>query len=273
MDNLVVILILAHKKDLTDAEKASLHQCCNVLNKYPIKVICPQNLDVSEYLKICPTIEIDFIDPKWQINYRMFNRLKIHPFLYRRYQKYRFILFYELDAWVFNDALRHWCAQDYDYIGAPWYEGFHAANSRSKFIGVGNGGFSLRKTKSMLKAITNFSYLEPPIKLSRETLKQGRFSIKKLLTILTYFTVGNNTFYIFNDYQANEDFFWGNVVARNFRWFKLPAENIALQFSMEVNAPELIEYNNFRVPFGCHAWEKYNRNFWEQYIDINNFKI
>jgi hypothetical protein len=82
----VVILIIAHKPQLTPSEIKSMKQCYSVLGKHPIKFICPEGLDISEYKKINPLVEIDFIDPKWQSTYAMFNRLKIEPLLYKKYK-------------------------------------------------------------------------------------------------------------------------------------------------------------------------------------------
>lgn len=257
-------MIVAHKKHLTENEKLSLNQCCTVLGAYEIILICPKGLDVSEYREINSSINVDFIDPKWQANYQTFNRLKIDLFLYNRYKHYQFILFYELDAWVFRDELKFWCEQNYDFIGAPWYEEFHNAKQDSKFIGVGNGGFSLRKTSSCIKVLRSFSYIVNPFKLAKEYSKVS--SIKDILTLVSNFTIKNNTYYLFNDFNANEDYFWCNIAAKNFDWFRIPKEDIALKFSMETRAPELFEQNASKTPFGCHAWERYHKDFWIKYI-------
>jgi hypothetical protein len=41
---------------------------------------------------------------------------------YKRFRDYKFILIYQLDAYVFRDELEYWCEQDYDFIGAPLIE-------------------------------------------------------------------------------------------------------------------------------------------------------
>ena len=90
----VVVLIIAHKREISTNEQRSLAQCHKILGKYPIFLVSPNGLDMSQYKNIIPTIKVDFIDPKWQSSYAMFNRLKILPFIYRRYKHYKFILFY-----------------------------------------------------------------------------------------------------------------------------------------------------------------------------------
>ena len=219
---------------------------------------------VIEYKKINPRAEVDFIDPKWQVNYRMFNRLKIDPFLYKRYKNYKFIMFYELDAWVFKDELSYWCDRNYDYLGAPWYEGFPNANASSKSIGVGNGGFSLRKVKSHLRVLNSFSYIQR-LGYFYYLLTAYPLSFRTLYYILQHITIKNNTFYLFNNYQLNEDVFWGIVAKKNFKWFTVPAVEVALKFSVEV-APSQFINSIENLPFGCHAWERYEPEFWKQYI-------
>ena len=263
MKELVVILIIAHKAELSEFEKASLAQCYRILGKYKIKLVCPEGLDVSVYKEINPQAEFVFIDPKWQSNYAMFNRLKIEPILYKKFSNYKFMLYYELDAWVFRDELEQWCKKDFDFIGAPWFEGWHEAQPGAKFIGVGNGGFSLRKIKTHLQALRRFSYIQKPGYLVNEFKRKPSFgNFSKLLGDLT---IRNNTFYLFNDFKANEDFFWTQIVAPRFPGFKLPSMEEALKFSVETNPASFIKSES-DLPFGCHGWWKYDVEFWKQYI-------
>jgi hypothetical protein len=194
----------------------------------------------------------------------MFNRLKIDRFLYQRYRNYDFILFYELDAWVFRDELQYWCEQNYDYIGAPWFEDYTKASSDSSCIGVGNGGFSLRKVKSHLRALNQFGYIEPPSTLWKKFNSQPSF--KGFKSLILNLTIRNNIFHPLNTFSGNEDYFWGNIVAPRFKWFRVPPLEVAARFAMEANAPILYNHLNHQLPFGCHKWEKYDPEFWKQFI-------
>ncbi len=263
MKELVIILIIAHKAELSEFEKASLAQCYKILRKYKIKLVCPEGLDVSDYKEVNPQAEFEFIDPKWQATYAMFNRLKIEPFLYRKFRKYKFILFYELDAWVFRDELEEWCKKEYDYIGAPWFKGFHRAGPDSEFVGIGNGGFSLRRIKTYLRSSYRFSYILKPAFLFREYKKAP--SVDKFFKLLADLTFRNNTFFLFNDFKGNEDFFWMRIVARDFPGFRIPSVEEALRFAIETNPSTFIKSDK-DLPFGCHAFLKYEPSFWEKYI-------
>jgi len=229
--------------------------------------VCPQGLDVSRYMGAASGLTVDSIDPKWLSSYRMFNRAKIAPLLYSKYSSFQYILFYELDAWVFRDELEYWCDQQYDYIGAPWFDGYSAASPASQFKGVGNGGLSLRKVSSHLRALSTFGYVLEPRKLWAKFL--NKLSFRSGVKFLLDLSIRNNTHYLFNDYKQNEDSFWGGIVASKFEWFRVPDMNTAARFSMEMNAPLLYSRNGNQLPFGCHKWEKYHADFWKQFIHLS----
>jgi hypothetical protein len=137
MSDKVVILIFAHKPMPEWYEAIGLEQCFRVLGRHPIRMVCPIGLDVSAYRRITPGLEVDFIPSHWLASNRAYNRMKILPFLYRRYSGYEYMLTYELDAFVFKDELEYWFEQPWDYIGAPWFEGYDHAAPGSPPIGVG----------------------------------------------------------------------------------------------------------------------------------------
>jgi hypothetical protein len=47
---------------------------------------------------------------------------------------------------------------------------------------------------------------------------------------------------------------------------KLPNWQQALKFGFEQHPQLCYELNNQQLPFGCHAWEKYDYEFWEKYM-------
>jgi hypothetical protein len=261
-----IVVIIVHRPSPSVSELASLKQCVNVLGNYPIALVCPEGLNVDAYKNVAPEIQVNFIDSKWLSSYAMFNRLKILPFIYEKFIQYEFILFYELDAWVFNDELEKWCSMDYDYIGAPWFENFYGASADARFLGVGNGGFSLRKTRSLLKALNSRGYIIDPVKLFKAFKSNINFNSAKWF--LRNLTIHNNIHHTANDYAGNEDMFWGLIVAKKLKWFRTPTPQVAAQFAMEYNAPKLYAMNNETLPFGCHKWEMLYPDFWKQFVKI-----
>ena len=269
---LVVILVMVHKPDMNQNEELSLRQCVSTLDAHDIVVVCPLGMDVSSYRKVSERIDFCHIDPRWLATYKAFNRLKISPLLYWKFRRYDYILFYELDAFVFRDELDRWCEAAYDYIGAPWFQGFDKYSYDSPFLGVGNGGFSLRRISTALRVLRSFSYIRKPRglfhgKISEQQAHMLRFDDP--LAFVRNLVVGNNTFYFLNDFSGNEDIFWGLMAPRNFSWFKVAPVDEAKKFSFETNPRKLFELNGNQLPFGCHAWQRYDREFWGPHITAN----
>jgi hypothetical protein len=127
-------------------------------------------------------------------------------------------------------------------------------------IGVGNGGFSLRKVSDHLRVLLSFSWID-----TNHLFVVDRNFFKRILL--------NNTFFILNDFQLNEDIFWGVISKRNFPWFKIPEWKIAAQFSVEVQPRYFFEVNNHTLPFGCHAWWRYDLEFWKPHIEQFGYKL
>lgn len=268
-DPKVIILICVHKENLDPYEIISMKQCFKILGHYPIKIVCPKGMNIDQYLNINPKASFDFIPSYWQSSYKNMEAMRILPFIYKRYIEYDYLLIYELDAFVFRDELMEWCRKGYDYIGAPWLEGWREAKPNAPFIGVGNGGFSLRKTRSLIKAVNSFSYIEKPVELW-ERLQNAPPARKPYLffDMIEKLTIRNNTHLLFNDWIGfrGEDIFWGTVVNPNFKWFTVPEPEEALRFSFEVQPQYLYELNHLHLPFGCHKWWEYNLEFWRPFI-------
>lgn len=277
----VAILVLVHKPNMNPNEILSLRQCVSILGAYEIVIVCPSGMNVSAYRKISKGINFYQIDPWWQSSYDNFNRLKISPLLYWKFRRYNYILFYELDAFVFRDELEKWCQAGYDYIGAPWFYGFDNSSNQSPFLGVGNGGFSLRRTRAALRVLRSFSYIRKPRELLRRLadvpepppdaparqppVREWRFG-NLMAAAARNLALGNNTFYPLNDFSGHEDLFWGLIAPKNFPWFKVAPVDEARKFSFECNPRKLFELNGNQLPFGCHGWQKYEPEFWAIHI-------
>ncbi|AMS26257.1 hypothetical protein AEM51_03710 [Bacteroidetes bacterium UKL13-3] len=212
------------------------------------------------------TYSVKYFKKTYFENIKGYNKLMIAPSFYKAFKMYTFILIYQLDAFVFRDELKDWCNKGYSYIGAPWIV---KKNGLLEFDDTGNGGLSLRKVRDHIKALHSFSYIVSPKKLVKEYFQPKRSFkaylqlsfklVKQLISI-------NNTYYLLNDYKFHEDYFWCKVVAKNFNWFKVPKAEEALKFSFELEPSYLFHLNNDQLPFGCHAWEKYEPDFWISYI-------
>lgn len=270
----VCIAIPIYKETLTLNEENSMIQCFDVLGTYPIILFGPSNLNLDYYYNLIPNgLSFSFIgfDPIFFKDIEGYNKLMLSLHFYKRFKTYQFMLLYQLDAWVFENRLNLWCQAGYDYVGAPWFEGFTKANKSANFLGVGNGGFSLRKVSSHIKVLKHYKYNRYPKYACR--LLRANFSAR-LLKRLTLRFLDDDIFENKNILNQNEDLFWSFEVVKFFSNFKIPEMKIALEFAVEVNPSKFIKDEN-SLPFGCHGWEKYEPEFWRQYIHIKrgNFKL
>ncbi len=157
-----------------------------------------------------------------------YNELLLNKEFYETFLEYEYMLIYQLDCFVFTDRLEEFCKLSYDYIGAPWLYGqLLNFEEQYKRVEVGNGGFSLR-------------HVENTCKLLQEHYKTNEI------------------------YKHNEDLFFASSCQEG---FKVAPVNIALQFAFETQVEKCYELNQRELPFGCHAWERYNILFWKQYIE------
>jgi hypothetical protein len=277
----VVILIISHKESLTDTELLSLKQCYKILGSYPIKIIAPEGNSVEFYNQHLPNPEFEFVEPDKLSDYQKFNNFKISLELYKKFSNYEYILFYEPDAYVFRDELSYWCRTGYDYIGAPWFGNFRFEDAPLR--GVGNGGFSLRNTRSALSLLNKLRFLEI-LEVYQKFNSKG--IITRLPVIFAKLIESKRISSLFEKtFPQNEDVFWGvaapqritnfhchsmllkfiaSLILRNN--FKVAPISTAISFSFETDPRLLYEINNEQLPFGCHAWEKYDFDFWRPFI-------
>lgn len=268
------MVIPIHKEDPDIYELISFVQCFKLLQNHPIYVLAPQNLNLQKYRKVVTNFETIFIDPIWQSSLKQYNKLKVSLFFYNLFKGYHFLLTYELDSFVFKDELSDWCSTRYDYIGAPWFNGHNIPVEPLHLIGVGNSGFSLRSISKCIKILKRISLLQNIRKFWFKSFLQ---SILRFENVLKYF---NFLFKIkdfkklrdlfFFDKEMYEDRYWSDFIPSLFSDFATAPISMALRFSFEAKPSLLYKMNNNNLPFGCHAWRKFECEFWERFINVKN---
>jgi hypothetical protein len=167
------------------------------------------------------------------------------------------MLIAQTDVLVFADQLEEWCNRSYSYIGAPWFKGLTRPSLPLSFLGVGNGGFSLRKVSDCLMVLSSPVY-RPPV--------NGRVSLRlsEIFLLIGFIKKALRFSYRFPPVRLviNEDIFWGVVVPDRCDSFTVPEPEDAISFAFEAAPEYLFELNGRKLPFGCHAWERYNPQFW-----------
>lgn len=257
----VAIVVPTYKTDFNKEEALSLMHLEKFLNKHDRFFVVPDKLDPKK-IKRKGYKAVKF-PSEYFSNVRKFSELTTIPEFYEQFTNYQYILVYHLDALVFSDQLIKWCNKGYDYIGAPLFNskiGLLTCRKNSPLSGS-NGGFSLRKVNSFIKV------LQKAKSLSRRTSDNPK--IRKLWLLLAVLLNKSHKIWLDalpTDYPFNEDGFWSFEAPKYFTKFKVAPFNDALRFSFETSPEKCFQMNNNKLPFGCHAWMKYNREFWQPYL-------
>jgi hypothetical protein len=272
----VAVVVPFHNEGLTADEQISLAHLKKFLWQYDQYLVVPKKLkpDFTEGF-----IVKEFANKHFS-SVGHYNRFLLSEKFYQIFIDYDYILVYQLDSLVFSDQLIEWCRKDYDYIGSPWFktEIEKISNWKIDRDCVGNGGFSLRKVQSCLNTLRSFSYSWGAVKYQLTIFYffvwYCLVAIAKLmlslvrkkgggLSIFNYVNLRMDDFY---RRQSGEDLFWSFEARKYYPSFRIPSAEEAVPFAFEVGPQYCLAKNGYKLPFGCHAWTKYDRTFWERYL-------
>lgn len=259
-----VVAIPIYKTELSAAEALSIARTVDVLGHHTLYFIGPARL--SAYLDaLChrygPRVGFKTFDDRFFSGIAGYNSLMRSVDFYRSFSNHSYLLIAQTDALVVSDQLNHWCERGYSYIGAPWFVGGSEPRQPLEFFGVGNGGFSLRKLSDCLRVLSTPRRI-PNFLKSRSNGNTGIRSLPRRLKHEWWFAYNVEPLFP----SSNEDFFWGMLVPAVFPFFRVPKPEIALGFAFEVEPRLLYAMNQHELPFGCHAWERCDRGFWEEVL-------
>lgn len=262
-----IIIIPIYKKNLNEIEICSLKQCIKVLGNHPICFVTHKELDISIYKTIADsfTFNIELFDIKYFNDIEGYNNLMLNALFYKRFDKYEYMLIYQLDAWVFKDELMEWCKRGYDYVGSPWFKNQGTHEDGEALWLVGNGGLSLRNIPYFINCLTSKKKLRNFIQLKQNCHTYTDW-FKMPLRLLG---VKNNIDNLIDNFNGvfNEDLIYCMCLQNTQYEPKLPTPIEAIKFSIERSPSYLFELNNNDLPFGCHAFEKNEfETFWKKYI-------
>jgi len=262
----VAVLVPLYKPSLSNSEEFSLRNTLEVLGSHDIYVIGPRKL--KEYFELYKKRSgANFRVALYQDNYfssiKGYNRLLMSKFFYESFSEYEYILVLQTDALVFSDQLDDWCKRKYSYIGAPWIVREIKSEYPPVFLGVGNGGLSLRKVEDFIRVLSIPRYLPiPDIVLNYE--KKRMTPHEGLPKFMHKFIFSYSVRPVWP--RVSEDIFWGMLVPKRCQFFRVPAPEEAIPFAFEMEPRYLYELNHSSLPFGCHAWEKYDVKFWQEVL-------
>ena len=288
MNSKAVVVIPIYKNVPAHAECASIRQTFRVLGSHDIVFVTHQDCLLDEYEKIVRgeqgVLRTEFFDKGYFDSTAHYSDLCFSEEFYLRFKQYEYMLICQTDAWVFRDELNYWCSRGYDYIGAPIYFPRNEQHFTDIFFGVGNGGFCLRRIGHCLKVVRhdrNRILLKPKALmrmywyyfLYNEAFTRSIFRRMTLVGKLFAKCLGfGNTAGFFIHNHINEDMLFGTWAKQSWGLedSNIPDEQTAARFAMELNAPQLYETLGGRLPFGCHAFEKWNyEDFWKNHIHLD----
>ncbi len=239
----VAVVIPVYKETRTALEEISLVQCLKILGKHRIFVAKPSSLDLSAWNEQYPQLEYVDFDDRYFADINGYNKLLVSPLFYRKFKGFEFMLIHQLDAFVFKDELEKWCHSGYDYIGAPSMESssFDALQAGEKDA-----------FKSGLRR--------------RRVVLNGGLSLRRIPALLRFLKIHN---IILPAWPGNEDMLFSldSTRLKPLKFLlKLPGWDEALQFAFEKSPSASYEINGRKLPFGCHAWQRYDPGFWKDFI-------
>jgi len=218
-------------------------------------LVAPEGLRIDSSFGLLEQLEVKRFSTHYFEGIKGYNELLLSRGFYTTFALYDYILIHQADVYLFKDHLAMWCEKNYDYIGAPWFRPdklnrgllFNAVQKlklvfkRNKLYGnrynkVGNGGLSLRKVSSALKVLD----LADPALLKKYSHNQA--------------------------HQFNEDIFWSLEAPRILSSYTIPEMREAMQFAVEFEPAIAYQLLNENLPFGCHAPQKHDVEFWKKYI-------
>lgn len=268
----IAVVIPVYQLAISPAETCSFRQTLSVLGEHPIVLVAPQGLDMGTYTDMANSQGVslltEYFPPSYFDGIEGYNRLLLSESFYARFQSYDYILICQLDAFIFRDEILEWCNKGYDYIGAPLI-GHHTDSVFSNNMRVGNGGLSLRKVSTFLRFFHSHRLVFPLRTLARHIqLKKKPYT---RLFVWLFMACGwrNTPSQVALHWQYNEDDFWSGLLDGTPYALRKPSPEEAIFFAFERFPSALYKLTQQTLPFGCHAWEKYEyASFWSQFITI-----
>lgn len=255
--------------DLSPDELVSMAQLRKYLDGYDKYLLAPENLSVNiDGFKVTP------LDCKHFGSAANHNRMLYRTDFWQKFSSYEFVLMYHLDALVFSDQLKEWCGRGIDFIGAP----FLVCDSSpwAKEERVGNGGFALYRVPAILEVLWR-RYAADPAKYWEDhywkLLQFQAAMLRPLRAAVPKWLKGAVTAPLRQQLQkmdhieVNErgnDLFWSYEATKYVPEFRIGTVEEGLAFAFETEPAACFQRTYGKLPFGCHAWGRYDREFWEQ---------
>lgn len=262
--SLPAVAIPVYRTALSAAEWLSIERTVGVLGHHAVFLVGPERLAGWMQAQCAPfggRLRWKAFDDRFFDGIKGYNLLMMSRVFYGAFAGHSHLLIAQTDSLVVSDQLEAWCASGFSYVGAPWFEGGSEPREPLRLVGVGNGGFSLRR-------LDHFDRVLATPRRVPNTVKSRSGSPAALPQLVRWLKHG--WWLAYNRPPllptSNEDVFWGVLVPAVCPFFRVPAPERALDFAFEVAPRRMLELNGHRLPFGCHAWERCDRAFWAEQL-------
>ena len=274
----VAIMVPLPSVNLSPDEVVSMAQLRKHLDGYDKYFLVPENVEVNiDGFKSTP------LDCKHFGSAANHNRMLYRTDFWEKFADYEFVMMYHLDALVFSDQLEEWCGRGIDFIGAP----FLVCDSSpwAKEERVGNGGFALYRVPSVLKVLWRRYAADPSKYWEDHCWKLLEFQasiLRPLRAAVPSWLKGKATASLRQQLQkmdhieVNErgnDLFWAYEATKYLPEFRIGTVDEGLAFAFETEPAACFKRTCGKLPFGCHAWGRYDREFWEKHLGSSQTKL
>jgi hypothetical protein len=231
LDMTACVVVPVYRARPASHEVVSLTQLQAKLGQHSIEPVAPAALNLEHYRRLVGDRSANYFDDRYfearADSRASYSALMVSDGFYRRFERYEYILIYQTDAFVFTDQLERWTKRQFD-IGSPHWAGWGARKDLG-MVGVGNGGFSLRRVEAFAKVLG-----ESRRPVNRMRVLKPRSPARALRRA--------------RKGELVEDYYWGY-----FAPIRVASIEDAIEFAFEMGLERMAaQYRNL-VPFGCHA--------------------
>lgn len=259
------LVTIVFKPNVSQSDLYSLNSMKKLANEVDFYVIGIKKYFLSNERVFLQTLGQECIFIEFEEGYfrsiESYNLLMQSIEFYSEFLNYNYVLICQLDTIVIRDNLVKFTSSKYNYLGAPWME----KSKATRHLLVGNGGLSLRRTVFFYSSLKRFSLLSSKFwlwysKTFFYKIRVINYPIGKVLWIAYRLGAKKLFFDSLKFQKVYEDVSFSKFI--KYSKGNIPPLNFAVDFSFE-SMPEICyQLNDEKLPFGCHAPEKYNPKFW-----------
>ncbi len=162
-----IVLIPVYKGSLSLDEERNIRVSLTNLDNQDCEIcwLASEQICKDYYEKVFPTVGWSFHPEGFFRSISDYSRLLLSDEFYEIYQAYEHMLILQPDAVVLTQTLNDWLQTPYDYIGAPWPNGWEyglpirlrgEVRTITCRAFVGNGGLSLRRPRKIIQLLRDF---------------------------------------------------------------------------------------------------------------------